>query len=240
MTQVGEIVKNGISRDIFTPIAKIIIGFVSSIELYYLFIEKFTINPTFIQDLTKTNISASSIIILFLLMFIIGYVTCLLGLSILNFSVFIIRHGLKESLSRRLLPLDPFSKGYIEQNGYSKHLFEIVCEHLHLSYQTVGYEFFRLCKIVAQQNEDSFKDHIYSFDMTILRGLLVNSLLFAAIAVRSSNIFFITFSFIVVIVIYNNNKNSVINWKESIYDFAFLTALKNKSLSELENKSRQS
>jgi len=220
----AELFKSSIAKDIFSPVAKMIVGLISLIQLHYLFVEKFKITNLLILDLSSIALSPLFIIVTLVLTFWAGYVVVILGTASLNFSARIIRNVLKEELSNKLLPIDPFLKAYSQQNDYSKYIFETICSYLGLKSNLRGIEFYRLCRIIASQNEALYRSHIYSFDICMLRGFLINSLLFVIIAVLSQNIIYIIFSLILFCVIYNENRMQQIHLRETIYDQAFFKA----------------
>lgn len=235
--------KSGIAKDIFTPVAKIIIGFITSCELYYLLIDRFSMTPTVLKQMAQLTISFFAFVILTILLFIIGYVTCILGVKLLNFFALIAYKIFNESFYEKFLPIDPSIKGYHEEKdagktGYYRNMFTTIVDHLGLNYSSVGNEFFRLCAKIAVEKEDIFKPHVIAFDTTILRGLFVNSLLLVSIAINNGNLFFIIFSIVVLVVIYIENKNITDERMERVYDLAYLTIRKEKNQKETKELSK--
>lgn len=231
--QISEIFKSSLAKDVFGPLAKILIGILTLIELYYIFVDKFTITPTLLTQLSTTNIGIFAAFITLSLALVVGYITCTLGTEILNLSSFLIKKFLREGVSKLLLPYDPFNENYENLDEYSKNMFQVVCNSSKLEYTSVGYEFFRLCNIVALSNESIFKIHIIDFNRSIARGLLINSILLLFIlASTSSSVWLIILSIGLIMVIYNSNKTIEDNWREEIYDLAFITASKDKKTTE--------
>lgn len=226
---IKEAFESNIIKDIFSFISKTLIGIITTVELYYIFVDKFKIPPSLFPELTKTNLDIFSIIIIISLVFIIGYITCALGLALLNFFALISMKIFRESFYKKFLPHDPFSKGYQEQNLYYKHMFEVVCKYLKLDYNLVGIEFFRLCTVIALENDKLFKQYLYSFEFTFRRGLIINSLILFIISIINTNLLLFIISMVLLIVFYNSNKNLVDEWRETIYDLAFFIAAKKQN-----------